>query len=240
MIMNRFTFVLGLAGALALPFATGCGADANDKLVGGGTGGNGGGATGESLASGENTHDHAMDGHQPGADGVDTQSPLEVKQLEQTVGTPEVVARLHGCTKITYAGLGSILSSRGVNVANQAANSAGVIYRGGSAALGLANYGGRVPEALFSSTSAMAKQFDIMIAASSEVLANLATSTGCQGVALVANNQLTRDGISCILGKPAKDEHVALANNLIAQAPDPATGQRLAISALLEAAHTCE
>ena len=104
----------------------------------------------------------------------------------------------------------------------------------------VANYGGRVPEALFSSTSAMAKQFDVMIAASQEVLTNLATSSGCSGVALVQNNQLTRDGISCILGKPAREEHVALANNLITQATDPVTGQRLAISALLEAAHACE
>jgi hypothetical protein len=86
----------------------------------------------------------------------------------------------------------------------------------------------------------MAKQMDILVAAAAEILANWATASACQGIALVADNKLTKDGISCLIGKPARDEHVTLASDLVAKATDVQTGLRLAIAALLAASHTCE
>jgi hypothetical protein len=239
--MKRYLLAFTLAGAaLALPALVGCSADPNDQLAGPQSSGTPARSP-DSLAAGENTFNHPAT--QPSGEN-DVTDPVAQKLLDQQIGTPEVIARIHGCTKITYGALGSILASRGVNVPqqadNQQPNSAGTIYRNSRAALGVANYGGRVPEALFASTSAMAKEFDIFVAASQEILTNYANATGCTGSTLIQNNQFTKEGISCLIGKPARDEHVALANNLVAQAADPATGQRIAIATLLEAAHTCE
>jgi hypothetical protein len=55
-----------------------------------------------------------------------------------------------------------------------------------------------------------------------------------------ATGNFTKDGISCLIGKPARDEHVALANAAVTQASTPAIGKQIAISALMAAAHTCE
>src|SRR5262249_43996353 len=137
--------------------------------------------------------------------------------------------------------LGSVLSTRGVSTAKGAATAAGTLYTGGMGALGIANYAGRVPEAVIGSTSAMAKMFDIFVAAAPEGQKKLATSKGCSGAALTdASGKITKDAISCIMGKPATDDHVTLANQLVSAAPDANTGVQLAIAALLEAAHTCE
>ncbi len=157
------------------------------------------------------------------------------------VGTPELAARLHSCGKITYSALGQILKTRGVNITSTASKSAGELYTNGGSALGIANYDARVPEATFSSTSAISKQMDIFAQAANEITNANWAPAGCAGAKMFgADGLFTKDGITCIIGKPAKDEHVALANQLVAQAADPATGKKLAISALLSAAHVCE
>ncbi len=237
---NRLSFSATAAAiVVALASLAGCSADANDKLVGPSEGSTAHGD--DSLAAGENTFNHPTS--QPTGENEVT-DPQTKKLFDQTVGSPEVVARLHGCTKLTYGALRNTLTSRGATIGNtannQQPNSTGSIYVNGRSALGVANYGGRVPEALFASTSGMAKQFDIFIAAATEIQTNFGTATGCTGVTLLTNNQFTKEGISCLIGKPARDEHVALANNLVSQATDAATGQKIAIAALLEAAHTCE
>jgi hypothetical protein len=152
-------------------------------------------------------------------------------------------ARYHGCTKITYAALGSILTSRGAKATGN--TNALTIYKNSAAALGIANYSGRVPEALIASTSAIAKEFDIFVAAAPEIQANLSGTTACQGVNIAdAQGQFSKDGLSCIMGTPATDEHVAVANQAVADAvkggAQVAQGIQLAIAAALEAAHTCE
>ena len=55
---------------------------------------------------------------------------------------------------------------------------------------------------------------------------------------LGAVGKFTKDGISCLIGKPATDEHVAIANDAITK--NPTDGAKLAIAALLSAAHTCQ
>jgi hypothetical protein len=192
-----------------------------------------------SLAADGNTQHHFQDPN-TGENGIS--DPNVIHADDAQVGSPEVVARLHACGKIPYASLGSILSTRGVNMAAGAkAGTAAAIYQTGASALGVASYAGRVPEALIASTSAMSKEFDILLAAAPEIQTNLTKSTACPGVTIAdATGIFSKDGISCLLGKPATDGHVTLANQLVTQAPDVATGVKLAISALLEAAHTCE
>jgi hypothetical protein len=195
----------------------------------------------DSLAAAGNTQHHFQDPN-TGQNGIS--EPAVVAATNQQIGSPEVVARLHSCGKMPYASLGALLTSRGVNTqmaADGTTQTAGTIYQQGSAALGLADYAGRVPEMVIASTSAMAKQFDVFVAAATEIQANLTNSPACPGVTIAdATGNFSKEGISCILGKPATDAHVTLANQLVQSAPDVNTGEQLAIATMLEAAHTCE
>jgi hypothetical protein len=204
-----------------------------------------------SLAAGTNTWNHPAQSV-GGENGItDTQQKMAADAL---IGSPDVVARLHGAQKLPYAALGTILADLGVNVnvpapapagkggALTAPLTAGQLYVSGKGALGVALYASRVPEMIIPSTSALAKEFDIFSQAASEILtSNLAISTRCPNTKLVdATGQFTHDGLSCLLGKPAKPDHLTLANQLVMAAPDMATGQKLAIATLLAAAHTSE
>jgi hypothetical protein len=134
-----------------------------------------------------------------------------------------------------------MLADLGVDLGSQQQGSAADLYANGQQALGVAIFASRVPEMIVPSTAALAKQYDIFAAAAPEVLANVGKSARCPNVVLVAaDGTFTLDGISCLLGKPAKPDHVTLANQLVQSAPDPKTGQLLAIATLLEAAHTSE
>ena len=227
--MKAQLFALTLsAAALAL---AGCSAGTSESLLPGGV--NEKATSPESTAAEDNTWHH----------------PTQLAELDNggeyslrsfNVSAPEAAARLHGCTKVPYGTLRTILESRGANLGGDQPDSAGVLYRDGRGALGAPNYGARSPELLFGTTASMAKQFDISVAAAGDVVANFGGSRGCQGVTLVEDNQLTKAGISCLMGKPAKDEHLTLANDLVAKADNPQDGVRLAVAALLSAAHTCE
>ena len=231
--MKKIALALALVslGAAAL----GCSDDNRDSLggVGGSSDPNGtGGATGGEHMNNPNAADPQSN--------YNASDPAAKQAEDAIVGSPEVGARLHSCGKITYAALGNLLTSRGVNVGSATANSAGLVYRNGMAALGTANYQGRVPEAPFYSTSAMSKQMDIFAQAAAEIAATGWNPPGCTGVKMFSGADFTKEGISCIIGKPARDEHVALANQAIKQAETPEIGKQIAISALLSAAHTCE
>jgi hypothetical protein len=231
--MKRIAFtILGVA----LPLAAGCGdGGASDQLM---PDGHGTPYSSDSLAAGRaNTFDHPA---QPMA-GLNGVTDLAVLQADDSqIGTPDVVARLHGAQKIPVSTLGTMLADLGVDMGAQDPASAAQLYASGQQALGAAVFASRVPEMVLPSTSSLAKQYDVFLAAAPEILANLSKSTRCPGVALVQNGQLTADGISCLIGKPATPQHVTLANQLVTQAPDANAGQRLAIATLLEAAHTSE
>jgi hypothetical protein len=193
----------------------------------------------DSLGAGRhNTPNHFQDPNL-GKNGL--ADPTQVQVQVQSVGSPEAVASLHGCTKLTYATLGAVLTSLGVDVTNTTMGSAGELYTDGATALGIAIYPGRTPEALFGTTASLTKQADIFVAAAQEILSNTTPMPSCPGTALLDSvGNFTADGISCVIGKPATQDYVALANQLITDAPDQATGQQLALASLLEAAHTCE
>jgi hypothetical protein len=169
--------------------------------------------------------------------------PTMVEQQTLSIGSIEVEARLHSCTKITYAALGQLLTSRGVDMTSTQQGSAGYLYTTGTSALGVADYPARVPEMLIPTAATESKQMDIFVAAASVIPPStaFATTTGCSGVSILdTKGEFTSDGISCLMGKPATAAHLTIANQILSEAPDPTTGVQLAISTLLEAAHTCE
>jgi hypothetical protein len=230
--MKRTILTLISVAALALG---GCD-DSSDSLT------NGRHSNGDpnGTAGGEDTtFDHTND---PGgaAPGADFQPPEPAQQ--RMVGSPEVTSRLHACGKLTYTSLGNILTSRGLTGGGQRPNGAQSgqqIYQQAGTTFGTANYPGRVPEAPFASTSAMSKEFDIFTMAAYDAVAANYTAPACPNVKILdAGGKFTKDGLSCLMGKPAKDEHVALANDAIAK--NPTDGAKIAIAALLSAAHTCQ
>jgi hypothetical protein len=188
----------------------------------------------------DNTFDHSNDPGGP-APGADFQ-PAEPAQ-QRLIGSPEVTSRLHSCGKLTYASLGALLQSRGLTGRGggrpQGIQSSQQIYNGASSALGTANYNGRVAEATFASTSAMSKMFDIFAMASYDAVADNFEAEACPDTQILgADGKFTRDGLSCLMGKPALDEHLAIANDAIAKNSED--GAKIAILALLSAAHTCQ
>lgn len=206
------------------------------------------------TAGGEDTtFNHNND---PGAadPAANTNPPVEPAQV-RLVGSPEVTSRLHACGKLTVSSIGSILATRGMTGGGQRPNGAqsgmqiygtytaatmtAVASAQTQASLGGANYNGRVPEAAFGSASAMAKMFDIFSMASYDVVNANWTGAACGTTKVLgADGKFTKDGISCLIGKPATDEHVAIANDAITK--NPTDGAKIAIAALLGAAHTCQ
>ena len=181
-------------------------------------------------------------------DGINGITDPATKVSEDALlGTPDQVARMHGAQKISYAALGAFLADLGVAIpaagtkpATGKAATAGAIYAAGESALGAPIYPSRTPEMIVPSTSALAKEFDVFMAAAPEIIANIGSSKRCPGVALVTAGELTADGISCLLGKPALPDHVQLASQIVASASDPTTGQEIAVATLLAAAHISE
>jgi hypothetical protein len=233
--MKRIALTLISVAALALGA---CGDGTSDSL----TGGRDQMPAGSTAGGEDTTFDHSNDpnGAAPGSDF----QPAEPQQIKM-IGSPEVTARLHACGKLSVTSMGQILASRGMVTTGAPAGapagsqSATTIYKASTAQLGAPNYQGRVPEAPFASTSTMSKMFDIFTMGSYEVGAATWTGSGC-GTAKVLgpDGKFTKDGLSCLMGKPALDEHVAIANDAIAK--NPTDGAKIAIAAVLAAAHTCQ
>ena len=167
-----------------------------------------------------------------------------LEQLQEQ-GPPKYTARVHSCPKMKYATIGNVLASRGVDINSGTNLSAGQIYRTSDQALGVANYAARQRENLELTTAAASKLFDVFVQAAPEIIANMQNSPACQiggqGVSLFnAQNQCDADGITCLIGVPATASHVELCNLTIQHASDVETGKRMAVAALLAAAHTCE
>jgi hypothetical protein len=194
------------------------------------------------LATPGNTQQHHQEVNL-GQHGVTDPTVVEKETL--TVGSIEVEARLHSCSKVTYAALGQMLTSRGIDMTSTSNGSPGMLWQTGVSALGVADYPARVPEMLLPTTATEAKQMDIYVAAAQMLQPNattaMASTTGCSGVSLMdSTGAFTQDGLSCLMGKPATASHLAIANQILTEAPDPTTGANLAIATILEAAHTCE
>jgi hypothetical protein len=194
--------------------------------------------TPDPAGSGDSMSQHTND---PGAaaPGAAYQPP---EPTVKVVGSPEVTARLHGCGKLSLGALGSLLASRGLAGGSKPPQTSGkALYAqpATAAAFGAANYTARVPEAPFASTSAMAKMFDIFTMASYDAVAPDWSAPACPDAKVLGGDgKFTSDGLSCLMGKPATAEHLAIANTAIEKSPTD--GTKLVIAALLSAAHTCQ
>ena len=89
----------------------------------------------------------------------------------------------------------------------------------------------------------MSREFDIFAAGAPEVLAAFTAGTiaRCPGAKLFdVGGSCLPEGISCLIGQPASSQHVNFCNLTVSSASDTATGQKLAVAAILAAAYTCE
>jgi len=173
-------------------------------------------------------------------------SPWDLLDRLTQEGPPRYTAHVHSCPKVRYKTLGAVLTSLGVDPANTTSLSAGDLYTSGFTALGGPNYANRIRENIGITTSGASREFDIFAAAAPEVIAAFgvptsALMTRCPGAVLFdANNTCQPSGITCLIGTPATADHLNFCNKTITSASDVATGQKLAVAAMLAAAYTCE
>jgi hypothetical protein len=243
---------------------TGDGGDATEDCVPGTTtttsGGGGGADAGsndlppggdgepETGMDGNNFH-HPMDPTQPGQ-----ADPFEILKKRAAEGPPNIRTRLHSCSKLSYASIGEFLVSRGVNMNKmpdaEIAQPAGMIYKSQAAkdALGVANFDARMGESYFYTISAATKLFDIFVQAAPEIIAKIETAPACQinGKGYALFDDMTGScvyyGLSCLMGRPATDDDMALCNLMVSQDTGQTTQRKreITVAAFLAAAHTCE
>lgn len=194
------------------------------------------------YAGGEkNTFDHMGDLSANGG-----RDPFEILAQRQEEGPAEIRTRLHSCQKVQIFALRAMLESFGVDLSKQSdPPSAGELLSQGGGALGAANYDARQGEALVWSAAGAAKLFDVFVQAAPEIIANLSQSPQCQigGVGpevFDGNDHCNADALSCLMGRPATQDHVAICDSLVGAASDVDTGKRIAVATLLSAAHSCE
>lgn len=189
----------------------------------------------------KNTFDHMAS---IGADAP--KDPFEVLKEREEEGPAEIRTKLHSCQKIQVTTLRSILVGFGVNIdATGDPPTAGQLLKDGAGALGAANYDARVGESLVWTAAGAAKMFDILVQAAPEIIANLPNSPQCQidGVGpqvFDENNKCVEDAVTCLIGRPATADHLAICNSLVQQASSIETGKNIAVATLLSAAHSCE
>lgn len=220
---------IGLSIILAASFGAACTSEPDDTVIEDNTPPSGSTSGGE-----DTTFDHDNSGY----------SPWELIDRLAKEGPPRYTSKVHSCPKVRYRTIGRVLSSLGIDPANQNNLSAGQLYRDGRNALGDANFENRIRENIGITTSGASRMFDIFAAGAPEVIANIPNLERCKvngvGVQLFEGNSCRVDGITCLLGVPAQAAHIDFCNATIAGASDPAVGQRIAVAALLAAAHTCE
>lgn len=189
----------------------------------------------------KNTFNHMSD---LGADGA--RDPFEVLQERQEEGPPEIRTRMHSCQKLQNTAIQNLLEGFGVDLAATAdPPSAGQLFADGKASLGAANYDSRVGESIVWSAAGAAKLFDIFVQAAPEIIANIENVPQCQidGVGTPmfdGDNKCNEPAVSCLIGRPATDEHLAICNSLVGSGSDIDKGKIIAVASLLSAAHSCE
>jgi hypothetical protein len=157
---------------------------------------------------------------------------------------PTLSVKLHACGKISYETLGRVLASRGVNLGNEAADSAGLLYRTGNLMLGAPSYEAKVAEALRSTTGGITRLEDILLAAAPELIANIGARPECQldgqPARLFDDNGCNAMGLTCLIGAPVPQGTVSLCNEMVGRAADKTIGQQLAVAAIASAYFLCE
>jgi hypothetical protein len=196
----------------------------------------------EDTAGGDaNTYDHQ---NSLGED--DARDPVEIAKQREEEGSPEARARLHSCQKVQIAALRNMLVDFGVDLERTGdPDTAGELLAAGGTALGQANYAARMGEDLVWTSAGAAKQFDIFVQAAPEIIEALPTAPHCQvgGAGAPAFNEdgsCNEDAVSCLIGRPATPEHLAICQSLVQSASSVENGRVIAVATLLSAAHSCE
>lgn len=193
------------------------------------------------TAGGEgNTFDHM------GGLGEDYVDPFEVLKQREEEGPPEIRARLHSCQKTQVRALRNTLLAFGVDLAATGnPDPAGELLDKGADALGAANYASRTGEARTWTNSGATKLQDIFVMAAPEIIANMPNVEHCQidgqGIEMFdENDSCNPDAVSCLIGKPATEEHVAICNQAVMTGSDIDKSKEIAVASLLAGAHTCD
>jgi len=184
-----------------------------------------------------------------GAD--EARDPLEIAKQHQEEGDPEVRTRLHSCQKMQITALRNILTDFGVDLEAEAngndPKTAGQLLAEGTTALGAANYAARMGEDLVWTAAGAAKQFDIFVQAAPEIIAAMPTLPQCmkdgatEGPQMFeSNNSCNEDAVTCLIGRPASADHMAICKSLVSSASNLDKGKAMAVATLLSAAHSCE
>jgi len=180
----------------------------------------------------------------------DYRDPYEIALQHAEEGSPDTRARLHSCQKLQITALRNILTDFGVDLdAESDPPSAGQLLGGGGTALGQSNYGARTGEDIVWTAAGAAKTFDIFVQAAPEIIAAMPNLAQCQVAGVgpsmfdesdPANPTCNDDAVSCLIGRPATAEHIAICNNLLKSGSTPDISKNIAVGALLSAAHSCE
>jgi hypothetical protein len=139
--------------------------------------------------------------------------------------------------------LGHMLTSFGVTITGTGTTPGG-LYTSGANAMGEANFPNRIREAIAVTTAGASREFDIFAAAAPGIVTAMPTLARCMngatGPAMFdASGGCTKEGITCLMGVPATDTHVALCNFTVTGASTAAIGKNLAVAVILSAAQTC-
>lgn len=197
--------------------------------------------TGDYSGGDGNTFDHEDDLSPDGG-----KDPFEVLKQRQEEGPPEIRTRLHSCQKLQVTALRRILSNFGVDLnATGNPDPAGELLDKGAEALGSANYASRTGEARTWSNSGATKLQDIFVMAAPEIIAAMPGLAQCQengqGVEVFdEENKCNEPAVSCLIGRPATAEHMAICNHIVSTAADVEVGKATAVAAMLGGAYTCQ
>jgi hypothetical protein len=202
-----------------------------------------GGRPQDTMGGEEGTFDHM-----PNLGADEARDPLEIAKQREEEGSPEVRSRLHSCQKLQIAAIRNILVDFGVDLeATGDPRTAGQLLAEGETALGAANYPARMGEDLVWTAAGAAKQFDIFVQAAPEIIAAMPTLPHCMKEGAAAGPQVfeadgscNRDAVTCLIGRPATDDHLAICKSLVQSASNPDKGKSMAVATLLAAAHSCE
>jgi hypothetical protein len=196
---------------------------------------------GATVGGEDNTFDHMADLSATGG-----KDPFEILAQREEEGPPEVRTRLHSCQKLQYGTLRNLLVGFGVDMDKTSdPPSAGQLFKKGSGALGAASYDARASEDIVWSAAGAAKLFDIFVQAAPEIIANLPSAPQCQvngsGPEMFdAAGHCNAEAVTCLIGRPATEDHVAVCDSVVANATDTDKGKIIAVATLLSAAHSCE
>jgi hypothetical protein len=192
--------------------------------------------TGEGAGGTGVAHDH-------GASGI--KDPLAVLAQRREEGPPEVRTRLHSCQKLQLAALSGMLEAFGVDLdATGDPRTAGQLLAASADALGAASYDASAGESIVWTATGARKLFDVFLRAAPELIAGVEHAPQCRlggaNPTMFDGSRCDIDAVTCLLGRPATEQLLALCDDLVASASDVETGKKIAVAALLSAAHTCE